>query len=241
MSTMTYPTECPDLESSTEAYARRFSGAIGKYFLDVQLGIVRQMLPSSTDQQILDIGGGHGQLTPPLLREGYDVTVLGSDDSCVERLNRSADQDIRFVTGNLLELPFEDDSFDVVLAFRLLPHLRNWPRFIDELCRVARTSVVLDYPDLCSANWFADRMFFLKKKIEHSTRPYRCFSRREVTDAFKKNQFNQFKTSGQFAVPMAFHRLLRMEWISRVVENTARLLGVTHLFGSPVILKATCI
>lgn len=240
MSTMTFPTESPDLESSTDAYASRFAGSVGEYFLDIQLGIVRQMLPSSTDCRILDIGGGHAQLTPALLQAGYDMTVLGSDDSCVERLNRSTNKDYQFVTGNLLDLPFEESSFDVVLAFRMLPHLENWSQFIGELCRVAKQCVILDYPDLRSINWFAERMFALKKKVEPTTRPYRCFQKQNVTSVFKENSFRTFQSRGQFLLPMALHRLLRTEWISRVIESSARSLGLTSWFGSPVILKATC-
>ena len=243
MPTKSFPAESPDLESSTEAYASRFAGSIGKYFLDIQLGIVQQMLPNPSGCRILDIGGGHGQLTPPLLHAGYDMTVLGSDDSCIERLNQSTistNKDYEFVTGNLLDLPFKENSFDFVLAFRLLPHLKNWPRFIDEICRVAKQSVVLDYPDLRSVNWFAERMFSWKKKVEKNTRPYRCFHKREVINAFQNNQFRSFQSLGQFVLPMALHRLLKNEWMSKLVESFARSVGLTGWFGSPVILKATC-
>ena len=67
---------------------------------------------------ILDVGGGHGQLTLPLVQDGFDVTVFASDDSCRERLDRIVgDQNYRLITGDLLNLPVATGSFDVVLGF----------------------------------------------------------------------------------------------------------------------------
>ena len=74
--------ETPDLVSSSDEYARRFGGPVGEYFLNVQTKIVRSFLPSPENCRVLDVGGGHAQLAVPLIADGYDVTVLGSDDCC---------------------------------------------------------------------------------------------------------------------------------------------------------------
>ena len=53
----------------------------------------------------------------------------------------------QFATGNLLTLPFIDRAFDVVISYRLLPHVTNWEQLLSEMCRVAKTSVIVDYPE----------------------------------------------------------------------------------------------
>ena len=240
MSVITYAKEQPDLESSTDDYARRFAGSVGRYFLEVQWRTVRDMLPPAENCRVLDIGGGHAQLAAPLVASGYDVTVFGSDDSCRDRLDREVgSNNYQLVTGDLLDLPLDTGSFDVVLAFRLLPHLSNWQRCIAETCRVAKRCVILDYPDLRSVNWVSNQLFAVKKLVEHNTRTYQCFRRSEIITQLRSNQFHQVDIRGQFSFPMALHRLVRIAALSRLTERIAKTCGLTQLLGSPIIMMAT--
>lgn len=52
------------------------------------------------------------------------------------------------VVGSVLELPFEDKSFDVVCAFEVLEHLpfEQFEQALKEMCRVARTHIVISLP-----------------------------------------------------------------------------------------------
>ena len=200
---------------------------------------VRKLLPSPVGCSVLDVGGGHAQLARPLVDAGYDVTVLASDESCRERLDRIVGPDrYKLLTGNLLKLPCDRDGYDVVLAFRMLPHLNDWHRFVSELCRVAKGCLIVDYPDLRSINVLASRMFALKRSIEKNTRTYQCFSRRQILSELKKHQFYRDSSQAQFFFPMALHRLIKRASLSRLFERIARGCGLTNLLGSPVILKA---
>ena len=232
--------ETPDVLSSTEDYARRFTGPVGEYFLEIQTETVRGWLPPPRNCRVLDVGGGHAQLAAPMIAEGYDVTVLGSNISCRRRLDRLVGKDnYVFCDGDLLNLPFAAQSFDIVLAFRILPHLRQWRRFLSEICHVAESTVVLDYPDLRSANCLADQLYAVKARIENNTRRYRCFRRHEIFTELKRNGFYVRHSRGQFFIPMAVHRLTGSSTFSRTTEAVARAVGLTGLFGSPIILQAT--
>jgi ubiquinone/menaquinone biosynthesis C-methylase UbiE len=241
MATSTHPTERPDLESSSDDYASRFAGSVGRYFLEVQQKLVHEMLPTADDCRILDVGGGHAQLAPWLVDAGFDVTVFGSDDSCCDRLDREVGQgQYSFAAGSLLDLPFEQNSFDVVLGFRLLPHLENWMQFLHELCRVARDRVIVDYPTVQSMNWFSTQLFAWKQKVESNARPFNCFRNADVENTFDSLGFKVVRSVGQFVLPMALHRLVGMAAFSRTTEWLARLAGLTALFGSPIIVQANC-
>jgi ubiquinone/menaquinone biosynthesis C-methylase UbiE len=52
------------------------------------------------------------------------------------------------VLGSILQLPFEDNSFDVTCAFEVLEHLpfEQFDKAVSELVRVARTHVVVSVP-----------------------------------------------------------------------------------------------
>jgi 2-polyprenyl-3-methyl-5-hydroxy-6-metoxy-1,4-benzoquinol methylase len=230
--------EDADVETSSEDYARRFAGALGAWFLDVQARSARELLRPWPRARVLDVGGGHGQLTGPLVDDGHDVTVHASEESCVARVRPWVDTGrARFRAGDLLHLPYEDRAFDVALAFRLLPHVTRWPELVRELCRVARRAVVVDYPSARSVNALAGALFALKKGVEGDTRTFRVFADAEILEAFDRAGFRPTARRPQFLAPMALHRALGWAAASRTVEGAAAALGLTRALGSPVILR----
>ena len=232
------PRETADIETSSEIYARRFAGPIGRYFLDMQHWHVRALIEPWARGQVLDVGGGHAQLAVPLVREGFEVTVAGSDPVCEARLVAAlAPGSYRFRACDLLDLPFADRTFDAVVAVRLLPHVARWQRLLQEMCRVARYAVIVDYPAVASANVMARRLFGLKRAIEPDTRPYRCFRRGELLEVLAAQGFDAPTFRPQFAVPMVAHRRVGSVRLSRAAEAAARALGITGRFGSPVIMR----
>jgi 2-polyprenyl-3-methyl-5-hydroxy-6-metoxy-1,4-benzoquinol methylase len=235
---MTTPSETADIETSSDGYAARFAGPAGEWMLEVQEAVTVSLLPAPGGVTILDVGGGHGQLARPLCRNGYGVTVLGSDPACCHRIADLAEKgSCRFVTGNLVELPFPDRSFEVALSFRLLPHCTAWPQLIRELCRVARRSVVVDYPTSEGLNKIAPALFGAKKKLEGNTRSWRMFRHAEIEAEFAKYGFVTGRRVPQFFLPMVLHRMLKCRRLSAGLEALCRGLGLTRRWGSPVIVR----
>ena len=230
--------EDADVETSSEGYAGRFSGSVGAFFLETQATATLALLRPWPGATVLDVGGGHGQVTGPLVEGGYDVTVLGSDAACRTRVASWIDAGrARFETGDLLRLPFPDASFDVALSYRLLPHVTRWLDLVAELSRVARRAVLVDYPTSRSVNALAGPFFGLKKGVEGNTRPFRVFRDREIAGAFAARGFLPTARRPQFLLPMALYRALGSAWIARSVEGAARVLGLAQALGSPVILR----
>ena len=230
--------ETADIHTSSDEYATRFSGPAGQWMLDVQEKITLRMVRQFPDASLLDVGGGHGQLTVPLCREGWRVTVLGSDESCRHRIQSAVDSGLcTFKVGNLIDLPLPDNLFDVVICLRLLTHCERWPELVRELCRVARQSVIVDYPTGQSLNAIAPALFGAKKKFEKNTRPWALFRHRQVIEEFAKNGFVPAEMKKQFFLPMVVHRMLKNRAISAGLEAVCRALGLTRLWGSPVIVR----
>ncbi len=230
--------ETADIHTSSDEYAARFSGAAGEWMLGVQEKIVRRMMRGFDGASVLDVGGGHGQLAIPLCREGWRVTVLGSDESCRHRIQSVVDSgQCAFAVGDVIALPFPDKSFDLVLCFRLLTHCGRWPELVRELCRVSRLGVVVDYPTGQSLNAVAPALFGAKKKFEKNTRLWALFRHRQVIAEFAKNGFAPTATKKQFFLPMVLHRMLNIRALSTALEGVCRALGLTRLWGSPVIVR----
>jgi 2-polyprenyl-3-methyl-5-hydroxy-6-metoxy-1,4-benzoquinol methylase len=229
--------EDADVHASSDEYAARFGDAIGQWMLIAQ----EKALFSLVDHEcttVLDVGGGHGQIAIPLANTERSVTVLGSSPVCAARLSSQIEQGtISFQSGNLLELPYEDRSFDLTTSFRLISHCVAWRQLIAELCRVSEHAVIIDYPVWFSVNILTPLLFSLKRSIEGNTRTYRMFSTWELSQEFKKHGFRLEKSEKLFVWPMALHRALKSTTISSKLEAPARAMFLTKLFGSPVVAK----
>jgi 2-polyprenyl-3-methyl-5-hydroxy-6-metoxy-1,4-benzoquinol methylase len=238
-STNDFP-EFADIDTSSDDYARRFSGRVGSWFLKVQEEATLRMLEDYPRAKVLDVGGGHGQLTGALIRQDYRVTVLGSSEVCRLRINKFLEKNLcSFGVANILDLPYENESFDVVLSYRLLPHVTAWRKLISELARVAKKVVVVDYPSIRSLNTASPLLFGVKKRLEGNTRPFTCFRESQLLEVFESLRFTLSKKFPEFFLPMVFHRVLQSPRLSEVIERVCRYTGLTSLWGSPVILKLT--
>lgn len=231
-------TETADIETASDDYARRFAGKAGEWFLQVQEAATLQMLAPYPNATVLDVGGGHGQTAEALVQHGYRLTVHGSAPVCRQRIHHLVDAGLcDFKVGDILALPFPDDAFDVVLSYRLLSHVEKWRLFLGELARIARHAVVLDYPEVRSANYIAPQLFRFKKSLEGNTRPFTCFRESELSATFAAHGFVKAASYAEFFWPMVLHRALKKPAISSFLEKIPRSLGLTSAFGSPVIIK----
>ncbi|MBA3555971.1 MAG: methyltransferase domain-containing protein [Gemmatimonadales bacterium] len=234
------PREDADLETASEGYAQRFSGPVGRWFLELQARTTMALLDDlPRGSTVLDVSGGHAQIAPALLAAGYEVTIAGSSEASGALLaDRLGGARYRFEVADLDALPYADGTFTAVTCFRLLPHSVGWERLLGELCRVARRAVVIDYPSSRSVNRFADRLFGLKKRIEQNTRPFELFHPRQIREAFGRRGFEVRSERPQFLLPMVLYRLTGSVPLARTAEWPGRRLGLTRMLGSPVIIRA---
>ncbi|WP_165919512.1 class I SAM-dependent methyltransferase [Promicromonospora sp. AC04] len=97
-----------------------------------------------SDMTLLDVGCGPGTVTVDLAERLTQGSVVGVDasDDVLESARGLADahgtKNISFEHANAYELPFEDNSFDVVFAHQLLQHLSDPVAALREMKRVAK-------------------------------------------------------------------------------------------------------
>jgi len=113
-----------------------------------------ERFPVAPGQRVLDMGCGGGRHAFALYRMGADVTALdrsASDLVEVEQMfaaMREADEvpagaRARTVRGDAYALPFEDESFDRIIAAEILEHLPEDEKAMAELFRVLRPGGLL--------------------------------------------------------------------------------------------------
>lgn len=113
------------------------------------------------EARILDVGCANGYFTNKLLNNGYhNIDLIDIDNYLVYpeavALNRLKTADL-----NIDKLPYEDEGFDLVVAFQVLEHLENPFYFMRECKRVLKPggTLLLSIPNIFTLK---DRlMFFL--------------------------------------------------------------------------------
>jgi len=87
--------------------------------------------------RVLDVGCGAGFLSNDIALRGRDVTGLdiATDALAVAHAHDTSGR-VRYLEGDALALPFEDDSFEAVCAMDLLEHVESPGRAIAEASRV---------------------------------------------------------------------------------------------------------
>jgi ubiquinone/menaquinone biosynthesis C-methylase UbiE len=99
---------------------------------------------------VLDVGCGEGVVTERLARRLAPAKVLGVDAEegglQAEWAARSA-PNLSFATGSAYELPFADESFDLVCAIEVLEHLERPRDALAEMRRVAGRALLLSVPN----------------------------------------------------------------------------------------------
>ena len=102
-----------------------------------QIDLTKKLRP----KKVLEIGVGNKTVSNYLKQHGFDVTTCDFD----KKLRPDYVADIR-------DLPFKDNSYDVVLACEILEHLpwKDVDRALKELHRVTKKNVVtsIPYPSL---------------------------------------------------------------------------------------------
>jgi len=78
--------------------------------------------PFGKGDRVLEIGCGNGKTVSSLLDDGVDVVGLDFSETAIEQCRELFETE--FVCSPCTELPFDDRSFDGVIAFHVLEHLQ---------------------------------------------------------------------------------------------------------------------
>ncbi len=127
-----------------------FKGAALKRWADREVEIVLGGLGTCTDERsLLDIGAGTARFSHPLSTMGWSISAL---DGSQEMLDIVAERipDAACHLGRLgAPLRFEDQSFDAVIAMRVVKYVSDTSAAIAEMSRVVRLGghVIFDVPN----------------------------------------------------------------------------------------------
>ena len=148
--------------------------AIKQYIRIVDI-LLNYINPSS---KILDWGGGIGQLSYLLKSRGFDVSYFAVGQKLPDEFVFSFPDlaEIAFFHDHEFILPFDDDSYDVVVSCGVLEHVPLLSESIKEIRRVLKTNglfLVFHFPNRYS---YTEYLATIRKVSTHS----RKFTKREL-------------------------------------------------------------
>jgi ubiquinone/menaquinone biosynthesis C-methylase UbiE len=122
---------------------------VARWLTDRFIAEVEERVTRARPISILDVGCGEGVLSERFARLMPDVPITGldvPDPGLEEEWRRRAKANLSFVAGSAYELPYPDDSFDLVMALEVFEHLEHPAKALSEMQRVARRGLLLSVP-----------------------------------------------------------------------------------------------
>lgn len=107
-----------------------------------QLVKLLRRIPLQGKPKILDVGCGVGHFFPSLKRMNSNIVYYGVDISRhyvrIAKQIFEGERNFRIKTGDIFNLKFRDNSFDIVICYMVLPFIPAWRRAVRELVRVTK-------------------------------------------------------------------------------------------------------
>jgi demethylmenaquinone methyltransferase/2-methoxy-6-polyprenyl-1,4-benzoquinol methylase len=131
---------------------------------------VADLAAVSPAARALDLCCGTGDIAFALANRGAETTGLDFSEKMLEvaaaRHLKSPISNLKFMPGDAQQIPFPDNSFDIVTVGYGLRNLTSWERGLDEMSRVARPGarlIALDFGKPANALW--RNLYFAHLKI----------------------------------------------------------------------------
>ena len=118
------------------AYDAEFKDIVGWYVNESELRPFADLFRERRGAKVLDVGCGTGRH----LALFHPSNELFGLDLSSEMLACAAERvpQAKFLAASADTLPFENDTFDIVLSVRVLQHIQDQEKFVEEMVRVCK-------------------------------------------------------------------------------------------------------
>lgn len=139
----------------------------------VESAFLAERWQSEGFKSFLDLGCGLGRHAVYMGTHGFEVTAIDLSDEAVQATQNWAEREnlqIKICTGNMLDLPFKDNSFDCIIAYNVIYHTdtAGFQEALEEIQRVLRPGGEL-FLTLISKNTWSYHQSHKRKRIDENT------------------------------------------------------------------------
>lgn len=186
--------------------------------------LFKKILEERAMKDCLEVGGGRGSLSSYFADHGVNCTLLDTSTSILEtaeQIFKTNGHTATYIEGNAMDMPFEDNSFDVVASIGLLEHFEDIKTPIHEQIRVLRSGgtffgyIVPERPDNVQKhyNWinkvlkfFANIFTSQENKPAPKTDIFRSdFGSERYLPVLQDQPIENIEVCGMYPLPMVSH------------------------------------
>jgi ubiquinone/menaquinone biosynthesis C-methylase UbiE len=136
---------------------------IGKWFLNNFMNTLISTVRPLNVESILDVGTGEGFTLARLTQEKIGKKLEGIEYlKEAIKLGKTLHPHLAIKQGTIYQLPYKDNSFELVISTEVLEHLRDPKKGLQEVIRVSKKYVLLTVPN---EPWFTIQRFLRLKNI----------------------------------------------------------------------------
>lgn len=194
----------PSVADQYDAWAQIYDLLWARY-MNQTLPVAQQAAGVRSGEQVLDLACGTGELLSRIATDtpGSELTGVDLSPKMVERARKKlADEpNARVERADAHDLPFADDTFDVVVCANTFHYFTHPEQVLGEVRRVLRPEGRLVLLDWCRDFWTCRVMDAILQYIDPAYET--CYTRAELTTLLER---------ASFAVPEAFRYRFDVVW-----------------------------
>jgi len=116
-------------------YDNWYKSHLGKFVDEIERNVVMDLAKPQKNEKVLDLGCGTGIYSLLFLNMGLKVTGIDQSDFMLEKVREKTNK-INFIKANAYNLPFPDESFDLVVSITMFEFLDDPQKAAHEAYRV---------------------------------------------------------------------------------------------------------
>ncbi len=204
-----------DLKEKKDFYKNRSDSEISKELNKRQMWkiytkVLDELIEQNNHSSIIDVGCGIGNFLFEIVRRNYFKTIVGMDvleETFLIAKDVSYFKEVRFEKGNLLNMKYQNQSFDITFCLNLLHHIHieDLEKALNELSRITSSYLIIEIRNKKNLFNYSYKLLKLKK---YKNLPTNTNSIMEINEILYKSRFKLEKVECKYYFPNICRRLV---------------------------------
>jgi ubiquinone/menaquinone biosynthesis C-methylase UbiE len=215
---------------------RRYETKKQKITSTIVLEVASELVGNTKDKMVLDAGCGTGRFTDFFIEEGANVISADTSKNMLKFLMEK-NLNAKAINADIFNLPFKNNSFDLIVCSQVLTHLREYKRPLAEFKRILNSDgiIIIDIRNVLYPIHFIRKYILPKTEIDRDSR-----YNPDITHIFKImkicDEIN-LKIDDLRGVGLSFIRFISKESEKRIAIEKSRSNTILRYVAPTLIIK----